>query len=45
VAKFGTLYLWESDAFRVAALHNVPPELANIRRCEGSVSGATQIIR
>ena len=27
-AKFGVLNLWEGDAFRVCALHNVPPAFA-----------------
>src|SRR5262245_33894899 len=31
-AKFATLYLCEGDAFRTAAMYNVPPALAEIRR-------------
>ncbi|MEJ2377120.1 MAG: GAF domain-containing protein, partial [Pseudolabrys sp.] len=31
-ANFGTLYLCEGDAFRVAAMHNVPPAFAEARR-------------
>src|SRR5262249_32318893 len=30
-AKFGTLSLYDGDAFRNVALHNVPPEYADIR--------------
>jgi signal transduction histidine kinase len=33
-AKFGVLSLCEGDAFRVAALHNPPPEFAEMRRRE-----------
>ena len=48
-AKFGTLYLWDGDAFRVAALHNVPPALANIRRREpirpGPKAALTRLLR
>ena len=31
-AKFGTLFLREEDAFRVVAMHNSPPALAELRR-------------
>jgi len=31
-AKFGTLYLWEGDALRSVAAHNVPPAFAEYRR-------------
>jgi signal transduction histidine kinase len=31
-AKFGVLSLWEADAFRVVALHNVPPAFAEFAR-------------
>src|SRR5262245_47474154 len=31
-AKFGTLFLREEDAFRVVAMHNTPPALAELRR-------------
>jgi signal transduction histidine kinase/DNA-binding NarL/FixJ family response regulator/HPt (histidine-containing phosphotransfer) domain-containing protein len=31
-AKFGTLFLREDDAFRVVAMHNSPPALAELRR-------------
>jgi two-component system, NtrC family, sensor kinase len=33
-ANFGTLSLCESDAFRIVAMHNVPPGLAELRRRE-----------
>src|ERR1700730_2854936 len=33
-AKFGSLYLREGDAFRVAAQHNAPPAFAEERRRE-----------
>jgi GAF domain-containing protein len=33
-AKFGNLYLSEGDAFRTTAMHNVPPEFAEVRRRE-----------
>src|SRR5262249_57353910 len=31
-ANFGALYLWEGDAFRIAALHNPPSAYAEARR-------------
>ena len=31
-AKFGTLNLYDGEAFRAGALHNVPPAYADIRR-------------
>ena len=31
-AKFGTLNLYDGEAFRAGALHNVPPDYADIRR-------------
>ena len=31
-ANFGTLSLYEGDAFRIVAMHNVPPGLAELRR-------------
>ena len=33
-AKFGTLYLRDADAFRVAAMHNTPPAYAKARQRE-----------
>jgi GAF domain-containing protein len=33
-AKFGTLFLYEGDAFRTTAMHNVPPAFAEARRRE-----------
>jgi hypothetical protein len=30
-ANFGTLSLYEDDAFRIVAMHNVPPGLAELR--------------
>ena len=33
-ANFGTLSLYEGDAFRIVAMHNVPPGLAELRRHE-----------
>ena len=33
-ANFGTLSLCEDDAFRIVATHNVPPDLAELRRRE-----------
>src|SRR5262249_6400558 len=33
-ANFGTLSLCEGDAFRIVAMHNVPPSLAELRRRE-----------
>ena len=31
-AKFGNVYLWDSDAFRLVATHNTPPAFAESRR-------------
>ena len=31
-AKFGAMYLSEADAFRIVAMHNVPPAFAEMRR-------------
>jgi signal transduction histidine kinase len=33
-ASFGTMYLYEGGAFRVTAMHNVPPAFAEARRNE-----------
>ena len=33
-ANFGTLSLYEGDAFRIVAMHNVPPAFAELRRRE-----------
>ena len=33
-ANFGTLSLYEGDAFRIVAMHNAPPALAELRRRE-----------
>ena len=33
-ANFGTMYLYENSAFRVVAMHNVPPAFAEARRLE-----------
>src|SRR6516165_9961450 len=33
-AKFGTLFLYEGDAFRVVAQHNAPPAYAKLRQRE-----------
>ena len=33
-ANFGTLSLCEGDAFRIVAMHNIPPGLAELRRRE-----------
>jgi class 3 adenylate cyclase/putative methionine-R-sulfoxide reductase with GAF domain len=33
-AKFGTMFLREGDAFRIVAMHNVPPAFAELRRRE-----------
>ena len=33
-ANFGTLYLYEGDAFRVVAQHNAPPAYAELRQRE-----------
>ena len=33
-AKFGTLYLFEADAFRVVAMHGAPPRYAEKQRAE-----------
>src|SRR5262245_25325661 len=33
-ANFGTLFLYEGDAFRLVALHNAPPAYAEFRRRE-----------
>jgi hypothetical protein len=33
-ANFGTLHLYEGDAFRVVAQHNVPPAYAEFRQRE-----------
>src|SRR5262249_5752993 len=32
--KFGSLYLYEGDAFRIAAMHNAPPAYEELRRRE-----------
>ena len=34
-AKFGTLYLVEGDAYRIAAMHNAPPAYAEFQRRRG----------
>src|SRR5262249_11117397 len=46
-AKFGTLYLCEGDAFRLAAMHNPPPAFAEERRREPvfRISPATALSR
>src|SRR5262249_13892291 len=46
-AKFGTPYLCEGDAFRLAAMHNPPPEFAEERRREPvfRISPATALSR
>ena len=31
-AKFGNIYRWEGDAFRLVATHNTPPAFAEARR-------------
>jgi GAF domain-containing protein len=36
-AKFGMLWIAESDGFRSVALHGVPPELAETRQADGVV--------
>ena len=33
-AKFGNVYLWDGDAFRLIAAHNTPPAFAESRRRE-----------
>jgi class 3 adenylate cyclase/putative methionine-R-sulfoxide reductase with GAF domain len=33
-AKFGTMFLREGEAFRIVAMHNVPPAFAELRRRE-----------
>jgi GAF domain-containing protein len=38
-ANFGTLLLYEGDAFRVVAQHNAPPAYAELRRREPLVRG------
>ena len=54
-AKFGTLYLRDGDAFRVAAMHNTPPAYAEARQREplvqpppdsilGRVSASKQVV-
>jgi two-component system, NtrC family, sensor kinase len=54
-AKFGTLYLCDADAFRVAAMHNTPPAYAEARQREplvqpppdsvlGRVSASKQVV-
>ena len=54
-AKFGTLYLRDADAFRVAAMHNTPPAYAEARQREplvrppldstlGRVSASKQVV-
>ena len=54
-AKFGTLFLRDSDAFRVAAMHNPPPAYAEARQREplvqpppdsvlGRVSASKQVV-
>ena len=41
-AKFGTLNLYDGEAFRAGALHNVPPAYADIRRGHGNPSRSPQ---
>jgi hypothetical protein len=45
-ANFGTLSLYERDAFRVVAMHNAPPAYGEFRQREplvrGGVAGATK---
>ena len=33
-ANFGSLYLWQGDAFRITAMHNAPPAYEELRRRE-----------
>src|SRR5215468_2661636 len=33
-ANFGSLYLYEGDAFRITAMHNAPPAYDEVRRRE-----------
>src|SRR5262249_31064359 len=33
-ANFGSLYLYEGDAFRITAMHNAPPAYQEVRRRE-----------
>jgi signal transduction histidine kinase len=39
-ANFGSLYLRETDAFRIAAMHNAPPAYRELRRSEPVMDSA-----
>ena len=39
-AKFGSLYLYEGDAFRITAMHNAPPAYEEVRRREPVMDSA-----
>src|SRR5262249_41919145 len=39
-ANFGSLYLYEGDAFRITAMHNAPPAYEEVRRREPVMDSA-----
>jgi two-component system, NtrC family, sensor kinase len=39
-ANFGSLYLYEGDAFRITAMHNAPPAYEEVRRRESVMDSA-----
>jgi hypothetical protein len=39
-ANFGSLYLYEGDAFRITAMHNAPPAYEEVRRREPVMESA-----
>jgi signal transduction histidine kinase len=39
-ANFGSLYLYEADAFRIAGMHNAPPAYEKVRRREPVMDSA-----
>lgn len=43
-AKFGTLYLYDGDAFRAVAFHNAPPALSSIVSVDQSVLAQVPVL-
>jgi GAF domain-containing protein len=44
-ANFGSLYLYEGDAFRITAMHNAPPPYEEVRRREPVMDSAHPAFR
>jgi GAF domain-containing protein len=42
VAKFGTLFLYDNDAFHIVSMHGLPAPLADERRSEPTIHAAPQ---